>query len=144
MSHYILPFVSTFLPPFAPPPLRGLSRMRYPLRYYGGSDSCARYFFNPGHRSPFFTHSTTARIPSPSTPIRLYISFSALSRQLPFRVYSAFQASPYPCRLAPYESRIEFSILRTARSPSVASHPASRRRSFGWLQGRRALPWQGL
>jgi len=35
--------------------------------------------------------------------------------------------------------RIEFVILRTGRSPPVAPHPASRRRSYVWFQARRAI-----
>jgi len=35
--------------------------------------------------------------------------------------------------------RIEFVILRTGRSPPVASHPASRRRSYVQFQARRAI-----
>ena len=35
--------------------------------------------------------------------------------------------------------RIEFVILRTGRSPPVAFHPASRRRSYVWLQVWRAI-----
>ena len=45
-------------------------------------------------------------------------------------------ASPLGCRLATASGRIEFVIiLRTGRSPPVAPHLASRRRSYVWLQG---------
>jgi hypothetical protein len=43
-------------------------------------------------------------------------------------------ASPFPSRLATTTGRIEFVMLRTSRSPPVASHPASRRRSYVRLQ----------
>ncbi len=43
-------------------------------------------------------------------------------------------ASPFPSRLATTTGRIEFVILRTDRSPPVALHPASRRRSYFQLQ----------
>ena len=43
-------------------------------------------------------------------------------------------ASPFPSRLATTTGRIEFVILRTSRSPPVAPHPASRRRSYVRLQ----------
>jgi len=38
-------------------------------------------------------------------------------------------------RLAATPRRIGFVILRTGLSPRVAPHPASRRRSYLWLQG---------
>src|SRR5947207_6194168 len=41
-----------------------------------------------------------------------------------------FQASPRMSRLATASRRIRFVILRTASSPPVALHPASRRRSY--------------
>jgi hypothetical protein len=45
-------------------------------------------------------------------------------------------ASPFPSRLATTPDRIEFvMILRTSRSPPVALHLASRRRSYVQLQG---------
>ncbi len=128
-------------------------------RYYGGSDSCRGLIacneIDRSDRSPLFTHSSTAPILSPTTPIRLHIPFDEpLSiSSYPYRVCSVHwpiardQASPYLRRLAPYESRIEFNHfvnLRTGCSPSVASHPASRRRSYGRLQGRRAMPRWGL
>ena len=44
-------------------------------------------------------------------------------------------ASPLHSRLATTPGRIEFVIiLRTSRSPPIALHPASRRRSYVWLQ----------
>ncbi len=49
------------------------------------------------------------------------------------------QASPLASRLAGPSGRIEFVLLRTGRSPSVASHPASRRRSYGRLQNYDAI-----
>ncbi|MDB5758178.1 MAG: hypothetical protein JWM30_1467 [Burkholderia sp.] len=54
-----------------------------------------------------------------------------------------FQASPYYSKLAATPRRIEFVILRTANSPPIALHPASRQRSYLRLQGF-GLPWQGL
>jgi len=44
-------------------------------------------------------------------------------------------ASPLTRRLATTTGRIEFVILRTGRSPPVAPHAASRRRSYVRLQG---------
>jgi hypothetical protein len=43
-------------------------------------------------------------------------------------------ASPLASRLAATAGRIEFVILRTGRSPPVASHPSSWRRSYLQIQ----------
>jgi hypothetical protein len=52
-------------------------------------------------------------------------------------------ASPLASWLATTPGRIEFVILRTSRSPPVALHPASRRRSYVRLQSSDKL-WRGL
>ena len=51
-----------------------------------------------------------------------------------------FQASPRMSRLATALRRIRFVILRTAGSPPVAPHPASRRRSYLRLRSQRPAP----
>src|SRR5215469_606476 len=51
-----------------------------------------------------------------------------------------FQASPRMSRLATASRRIGFVILRTAGSPPVALHPASRRRSYLRLRSLRLAP----
>jgi len=48
-----------------------------------------------------------------------------------------FQASPHMSRLATRSRRNRFVILRTAGSPPVALHPASRRRSYLQFPGLR-------
>jgi len=53
-------------------------------------------------------------------------------------------ASPLSSRLAARPGRIEFVILRTSRSPPVALHPASRRRSYLWLQAGVRIPEKDL
>ena len=50
-----------------------------------------------------------------------------------------FRASPRMSRLATASRRIRFVLLRTAGSPPVAPHPASRRRSFLRLRSHDAL-----
>jgi len=50
------------------------------------------------------------------------------------------QASPRMSRLATASRRIRFVILRTASSPTVASHPASRRRSYLQLRSLQQAP----
>ena len=47
---------------------------------------------------------------------------------------AASWTSPLPSKLVATTGRIEFVILRTGRSPPVALHPASRRRSYFQLQ----------
>ena len=60
------------------------------------------------------------------------------------RERTASWTSPFASRLATTTGRIEFVILRTSRSPPVALHPASRRRSYlplwGPDQPQRGLP----
>jgi hypothetical protein len=53
-------------------------------------------------------------------------------------------ASPLASRLAARPGRIEFVILRTSRSPPVALHPASRRRSYFRLQAGVRIPEKDL
>ncbi len=50
--------------------------------------------------------------------------------RIPCEDHSVTWASPFPSRLATTTGRIEFVILRTSRSPSVALHPLSRGRSY--------------
>ncbi len=47
-------------------------------------------------------------------------------------------------RDADHTGRIEFLIVRTGRSPPVASHPVSRRRSYSWLQAGERMPEEDL
>jgi hypothetical protein len=53
-------------------------------------------------------------------------------------------ASPLDRRLARRYGRIEFLIVRMARSPPVAPHPASRRRSYSRLQAGVGIPGEDL
>ena len=53
-------------------------------------------------------------------------------------------ASPLCRRLARRYGRIEFLIVRMARSPPVALHPASRRRSYNRLQAGVGIPGEDL
>ncbi len=50
--------------------------------------------------------------------------------RIPCEDHSVTWASPFPSRLATTTGRIEFVILRTSRSPSVALHPLSRGHSY--------------
>ena len=123
---------STFLPPFAPRPLRRFSAtMR-------ASDSCSA-LLSP-HRSPCFTCTAFLTIPSPPTPCAPIAAFARypsarwLSRLRRSRLHHSLAGSPDT------QGRFEFVILRTGRSPPVALHPASRRRSYSRLQAGACMP----
>ena len=95
-------------------------------------------------RSPCFTPLNLPTIPSPTTCCRSRSLVWFWLRDLPRgtvlqtvlipRDCSVIWASPFPSRLATTAGRIEFVILRTGRSPPVALHPTSRRRSYVRLQ----------
>ena len=128
----------TFLPPLAPRPLR---RLNAPM------EALTPVRFALAHRSPCFTHATFLTIPSPTTlcsPVvaltRYVLSLSATD--LP-RVFQRSSRAYFPHgsrlrhRIAgspETPGRIGFVILRTGRSPPVALHPSSRRRSYSRLQ----------
>ena len=98
-------------------------------------------------RSPCFTSSNLPAIPSPTTccrprglvwfPPRAY---RVVRRPHPSRNHGVTWTSPFPSRLATTTGRIEFVNLRTGRSPPVASHPSSRRRSYLRLQSSNPTP----
>ena len=108
---------STFLPPFAPRPLR---------RFLATMKALTPGQFSPLPRSPCFTCSAFLTIPSPPT---LCAPSAALSRYPSARWVSRFLRSRLHLPLAgspDTPGRIEFVILRTGRSPPVAPHPTSR------------------
>ena len=57
-----------------------------------------------------------------------------------FRALARVRTSPFTRRLVKTSGRIEFVILRTDSSSPVASHPASRRRSYIRLQAGERMP----
>ena len=108
------------------------------------------------HGSPCLTHSTVQTIPSPTTwsapgialsryVLPLSVPGLPVAFQLSFRAYfpqgSRLRQSPAGSPDTP--GRNGFVILRTGRSPPVALHPASRRRSYSRLQAV-AQAWRGL
>jgi hypothetical protein len=120
-------FASSFLPPFA---RRGFafrgSRRQNGLRYYEGSDSCRSH---PDRQVSPLTSPCLPDIPTSTTQaVPRPLCLSPQRRGL-------FQASPNARRLATASRRIRFVLLRTAGSPPVALHPASRRRSYLRLRG---------
>ncbi len=94
---------------------------------------------------------TPARLTPPDRPLRLlrldFPAFRPQPRGLPggrflsrLSAIGCFQASPRKSRLATVPRRIRFVLLRTAGSPPVALHPASRRRSYLQLRSLRPAP----
>ena len=122
---------SAFLRPLAP---RALPRFDATM----GALTPAR--LSSPDRSPRFMYTAFVTIPSPTTrctpaaAFARYPSARRVSRFRGFRLRHSSASSP----VAP--GRIEFVILRTGRSPPVASHPASRRRSYSRLQAGERIP----
>ncbi len=107
------------------------------LRYYGRCDSCPA--LSPTGQVSLF-HVTRSSDPSVSNhPCALVVVFArypSTPRTSRCRVW----ASPFASRLASHTGRIEFLIVRMSRSPPVAPHPASRRRSYLQLQAGERMP----
>ena len=135
--------VSTFLRPFAPRPLQALQH------YYGRSDSYTA--LRTVQVSVLHAHGQVVTIPSPTTrccvvapltrshqahdsPAVPWIPPGWLACLEVFTPSGAGQASHITSSLAETSGRNEFVILRTGHSPTVALHPASRRRSYRRLQ----------
>ena len=118
-------------------------------RYYGRSDSCTL-----GSSVPYRQHELRLCLvqvsllnaselpipPSPTTHQSLDVAFARyplahrVSRCIGSRLHHWLAGSP---TLA---GRIEFVILRMDRSPPVAPHPVSRRRSYSRLQAGERMP----
>jgi hypothetical protein len=88
-----------------------------------------------------FHVSNLPTVPPPTTCCRLrdliwFVpgAYRVICNHIPFEDQSVIWASPFPSRLATTTSRIEFVILRTGRSLSVALHSLSRGRSCFRLQ----------
>jgi hypothetical protein len=130
----------TFLPPFAPRQLR---------RFIATMEALTPVRLSPAYRSPCLTYSTFLTIPPPTTlctpAVALYPLHcsqrdrSPISRPFVFPIDSGHRQNG--SRLRHYlagspntPGRIGFVILRTGRSPPVALHPASQRRSYSRLQ----------
>ena len=129
-----VPYSSTFLRSLRSIPITGLHS------YYGRSDSC-----RPGSSAPSAGSMNAVSVrqqvslihvsdlpipPSPTTPQALDADFSRypssrrVSHSHGSRLHLSLAGSPT------LTGRIEFVILRMDRSPPVAPHPASRRRSY--------------
>ncbi len=130
---------STFLHPFAPRPLRRFVATMNALTPAGPVLRTAPG--GPEHRPNTQQVSRVdlpdlPAIPPPTTWCARPSLYHATPQRgrLPCPTGGSVWVSPFASRLTATPGRIEFVILRTGRSPSVALHPASRRRSYGWLQ----------
>ena len=135
--------VSTFLHPFAPPALPGFdatmgaltpgrSALRILIR-----DNEHRLGYRPG------LPASCAWSSEPSVSNHLIAPIVALTPNPSARWASRLRRvwdSSFASRLSGQSGRIEFVNLRTARSPPVALHPASRRRSYVRLQAGVGVP----
>ena len=88
------------------------------------------------NRSPWLTRHELPCIPSPTTLRALLSLLCCPPSAADFRrPASPVWTSPLMRRLAATYGRNVFALLRTASSPRVALHPASRRRSYLRLSG---------
>ena len=133
-------YSSTSLPPLAPSPLRDFSATTEaltPVRPALRSLHEHRLF---GEQVSLIHVSDLPIPPSPTTPQALdtdfarYPSSRRVSHSRGSRLHLSYAGSPT------LTGRIEFVILRMDRSPPVAPHPASRRRSYSWLQAGERIP----
>jgi hypothetical protein len=138
--------VSTFLHPFAPCPLRHFlvtTDALTPVRASSSRRVRPSWFPGSFHEQVSLIHALDLRtLLSPNTSVSP-TSFSHVTLQpagLPSRSSVGVWVSPLEGRLTEHYGRIEFVILRTGPSPSVALHTASWRRSFFRFQAGERMP----
>ena len=136
-------YSSTFLRPFAPSPLRDFFATMDALTPASSALRSSTSNMNTVsvRRQVSLIHVSDLPIPpSPTTPQALDADFS---RYPSSRRVSHCRGSRFHLSLAgspTLTGRIEFLIVRMDRSPPVAPHPASRRRSYSWLQAGERIP----
>lgn len=134
-------FRSTFLPPFAPRSLRASQlvwRLSHPSAFH--LRSCGDPPFTSPESVLSFCVQPPHAFPSPlSTRSFLFAFRVRLWRAVSLPRPSDFKASPFGSRLAKTPGRIDFLSCGPTDSPSVALHPALRRRSYGRLSTSRAF-----
>ena len=129
------PHASTFLSPFAPRPLR---RFSAPM-----GTVTPRQVSCPTEVSPLHVTRRFETILPPNTQ-RPPSSLSHATPQLDGSPLTGSRLRLWLAGSPGSSGRIKFVSLRTGLSPPVALHPASRRRSYLRLPGRRAYAWRGL
>jgi hypothetical protein len=147
--------VSTFLHPFAPPALPGFIATMSALTPAWRRDAETRSAPRGGRYLESFLllrHAgllasrvpSLQSLPSPTTPLPPMTALSPTPQRhgIPVRTGRGFAFRPQ-ARQSAWPNRVCFRYGRP-RSPSVAPHPASRRRSYGWLQASVGLPEEDL
>jgi len=134
-------YSSTSLPPLAPSPLRDFSATTEALTPVRPALRSLHEHRLLGGEQVSLIHVSDLPIPpSPTTPQALDVDFARypsshrVSHLRGSRLHLSYAGSPT------LTGRIEFVILRMDRSPPVAPHPASRRRSYSWLQAGERIP----
>jgi len=137
---------STFLRPFAPRPLRRFHATMDALTPEGPAlrRACLNTDRTPprSHGLIYSTFRPFRRQP-PDAPAHRFDTLPLSVDGFPSR-WGRVWVSPFPSRLTATPGRIAFVILRTGRSPPVAPHPASRRRSYVRLQTGERLSGEDL
>jgi hypothetical protein len=137
-------FRSTFLPPFAPRSL-GVSsllwRLSHPSAFH--MRSCG----DPRFTTPESSCRSVSNHPGPSHVRFLHARFLSRSGCVtvgPFPVCAhRFTRLHHPIAGSPrIKAESSFLSYGPTDSPSVALHPALRRRSYGWLSASRASGWE--
>jgi hypothetical protein len=128
----------------------GLGMVRPQPLYASRRDSLTWTGIPVSFAAPSVHSASNHPLPSRCVIWRFLPSGLPSNASLPMRRVLADRASwvsPFPSRLTTATGRIEFAvadrsqpILRTGRSPPVAPHPASRRRSYHQLRGTRHPP----
>ena len=136
-------YPSPSLRPFAPSPLRDFSATMDALTPVGPALRPPTGCMNTvsADQQVSLIHVSDLPIPlSPNTPQALdadfprYPSSRRVSHSRGSRLHHCYAGSPT------LTGRIEFLIVRMDRSPPVAPHPASWRRSYSWLQAGERIP----
>ena len=118
--------------PFAPSPLRDFLATTGALTPAGLSPTTGQVSRIHGSDLPI--------PPSPTTPQALDVDFPRYPSSRRVSCLRRSRLHLFPAGSPTLTGRIEFVILRMDRSPPVAPHPASRRRSYSWLQAGERIP----
>jgi len=133
-------YSSTSLPPLAPSPLRDFTATMEaltPIRPALRSLHEHRLF---GEQVSLIHVSDLPTPPSPTTPQALDVDFARYPSSRRVSCLRRSRLHHFPAGSPTLTGRIEFVFLRMDRSPPVAPHPASRRRSYSWLQAGERIP----
>ena len=140
-------YSSTFLPPFAPSPLRdftatmeALTPVRPALRRPRGCLNTVSF----GEQVSLIHVSDLPIPPSPTTPQALDVDFARYPSSRRVSHLRGSRLHLFPAGSPTLTGRIEFVILRMDRSPPAALHPALRRRSCSRLQAGERIPEEDL